>query len=426
MKLLFSRIYIFILTGLCISCGGAPQLPPDPGSITEPDLSAPTIKVYVENSGSMNGYVKGATDFENAVYSYLSDLQLASIGVRADSSFKNVMELNYINSVILQQTSDIKEFIDKLEPSTFKQVGGNLGTSDISDIIGMILEKLNNDEIAVLVSDCIFSPGKRYKAKDNADDYLVAQQIGIKNHIAKEMIENPNLSFVVMRLLSQFDGKYYNKFDDSVIIKDTRPFYIWLIGDSRYLKKVMSLVDYHKIKGSGVQNIYAVSSFVRDINYSILSQPRIGKFSPDKKSPKVSIINAKTENKGGGNMFQLSIGVDFSKLLLEDEYLLDSNNYEISNKSYSLEISKNLNTSSTYTHIIKLILNQPIISKGTVKISLLNKMPQWIDDFNDADGLDIHAAGAMGKTYGLKHLVEGVFDAYAISDNYATITININ
>ncbi len=417
---------------VCVGCGGGPQPPKKVAdSISQSEgMSAPTVKVYVENSGSMNGYVKGATDFENAVYSYLSDLQLADLGVREDSLFKNVMELNYINSVISQQTSDIKEFIDKLEPSTFKQVslnsGGNLGTSDISDIIGKILENLNNNEIAVLVSDCIFSPGKRYKAKDNADDYLVAQQIGIKNHIAKKMLENPNISFVVMRLLSQFDGKYYNKFDDNEYIKDTRPFYIWLIGDSKYLKKVMSTVDYHKIKGSGVQNIYAVSSSVGNVNYSILPQPRIGKFSLDKKSPKTSIIKAKTENKGGSNMFQLSIGVNYSRLLLEDEYLLDYSNYDISNKSYSVEIAKNSNLSSQYSHIIKLTLNQPIISKGTVKISLLSKLPQWIDDCNDADGLNIHAAGAMEKTYGLKYLVEGVFDAYASSDKYATITININ
>lgn len=428
MKLLSVLTNLMAALLLCASCGGGPQPPQksiESKSVSE-DMPAPIIKVYVENSGSMNGYVKGATDFENAVYSYLSDLQLAGLGVRADSSFKNVMELNYINSVILQQTSDIKEFIDKLEPSTFKQVGGNLGTSDISNIIGKILENLNNEEIAVLVSDCIFSPGKKYKVKDNADDYLVAQQIGIKNHIAEAMVNNHNLSFVVMRLLSQFDGKYYNKFDENVYIKDTRPFYIWLIGSSQYLKKVMSTVDYKKIKGSGVQNIYAVSSAIGNINYSILPQPRIGKFAPDKKSPKTSIINAKTENKGGSNMFQLSIGVDYSNLLLEDEYLLDSNNYDISNKSYSLEVTKNSNQSSSYTHIIKLTLNQPIISRGTVKISLLNKMPQWIYDFNDADGLDIHEDGAMKKTYGLKYLIEGVSDAYSASSKYASITININ
>ena len=72
-----------ILSATCalylVGCGGHPAGPnqnvgqPVPKSETK--LTAPTIKVFVENSGSMDGYVKGATDFENAVYSYLSDLQ---------------------------------------------------------------------------------------------------------------------------------------------------------------------------------------------------------------------------------------------------------------------------------------------------------------------------------------------------------------
>ena len=435
-KLTFTVLAFTLI--MCAGCGHPPR-----ETITQPkpqeEMPAPAIKVYIENSGSMNGYVEGATDFENAVYSYLSDLQLANLGTRTreDSlSFKNRMELNFINSCISpQEASDIIEFIKKLEPKVFRddaeKHGGDLGTSDISDIIGKILDNLKDDEIAILVSDCIFSPGKEYKVKDNADDYLVAQQIGIKNHVAKKMAANPNISFVMMRLLSQFNGNYYNKFDDSIGLKNVkRPFYIWLMGDSKYLKKIMNTVDYHKIKGGGVQNIYAISSAVQNLNYGILDQPRIGKFSRDKAASKTSIVNAKTENRGGEPQFQLSIGVDYSNLLLEDEYLLDSMNYNISNDSYSLKVTKNPNKnpnqSSSYTHIIKLTLKQPIISKGIVKISLLNNMPKWIYAFNDEDGSNINADRAMEKTYGLKYLAEGVYDAFAKSDKYATITININ
>ena len=54
------------------SCGGPPAGPDqkmrNDSLQTEVKLPAPTIKVFVENSGSMDGYVKGATDFENAVY----------------------------------------------------------------------------------------------------------------------------------------------------------------------------------------------------------------------------------------------------------------------------------------------------------------------------------------------------------------------
>ena len=68
-----------ILSAACalslVSCGGPPAQPyqnvgqPVPKSETK--LTAPTIKVFVENSGSMDGYVKGATDFENAATALL-------------------------------------------------------------------------------------------------------------------------------------------------------------------------------------------------------------------------------------------------------------------------------------------------------------------------------------------------------------------
>ena len=79
-----------------------------PARAEESRLPAPLIHVYLENSGSMDGYVKGTTDFENAVYSYLSDLQHADLGERSpESPAKNVLELNYINSQVLQQRPDV-------------------------------------------------------------------------------------------------------------------------------------------------------------------------------------------------------------------------------------------------------------------------------------------------------------------------------
>lgn len=101
--------------------------------------------------------------------------------------------------------------------------GGKRGTSDMSNILDTIISQTDDDEVSIFVSDCIFSPGKKYKAKDNADEYIVAQQIGIKNHIVEKLAKNPNFSIVVMRLTSQFNGIYYNKFDDRQPINNDRP-----------------------------------------------------------------------------------------------------------------------------------------------------------------------------------------------------------
>ena len=195
--------FLSILLLIAWNCSGRPVAPSyeNRNEQKKEQLPAPTIKVYVENSGSMDGYVKGVTDFENAVYSYLSDLQHADLGQKDSASHKNRLELNYINSEVLTHKSDVEEFIRKLEPATFKMRGGNRNTSDMSDILDAILKRMGSpNDVSIFISDCIFSPGKRYKPQDNADEYLVAQQIGIRNHLTEYLMDNPDLGVVVMRL----------------------------------------------------------------------------------------------------------------------------------------------------------------------------------------------------------------------------------
>ena len=419
--------FLSILLLIAWNCSGRPVAPSyeNRNEQKKEQLPAPTIKVYVENSGSMDGYVKGVTDFENAVYSYLSDLQHADLGQKDSASHKNRLELNYINSEVLTHKSDVEEFIRKLEPATFKMRGGNRNTSDMSDILDSILKRMESpNDVSIFISDCIFSPGKRYKPQDNA--YLVAQQIGIRNHLTEYLMDNPDLGVVVMRLISQFDGNYYNKFDDPTYIKDKRPFYICLFGNKKQLKRIMNEINKDRIVGSGVQNVFMLSKANGELNYGLLFPQCVGEFIQDKANPKTTVTGAKPEKNGGISQFQLAVGVDYSHYLVGETYLMNANNYSISNKAYTLAISKNSTSNSTYTHVLKLNLNQPIISKGSIKITLLNRLPEWIAQYTDESGLDINAPGAMEKTYGFKYLMQGIYDAYSTGqEKYGSITINI-
>ena len=418
--------FLSILLLIAWNCSGRPVAPSyeNRNEQKKEQLPAPTIKVYVENSGSMDGYVKGVTDFENAVYSYLSDLQHADLGQKDSASHKNRLELNYINSEVLTHKSDVEEFIRKLEPATFKMRGGNRNTSDMSDILDAILKRMESpNDVSIFISDCIFSPGKRYKPQDNADEYLVAQQIGIRNHLTEYLMDNPDLGVVVMRLISQFNGNYYNKFDEPTYIKDNRPFYICLFGHKKQLKRIMNAIDIDRIVGSGVQNIFMLSKPDTEFDYAISRQKG---YSIDMKNPKTTITNTEVTRKGGKTRFQVAINIDFSNCLLDDDYLMDPANYTVSNKAYTLEISKINTQTPAYTHVLKLNLNQPIISKGSIKITLLNKLPEWIKQYTDEDGLDINAPDAMEKTYGFKYLMQGIYDAYSTGqEKYGSITINI-
>ena len=415
------------------SCGGRPQPPipdgtpvtagADPSAIGAPEVDLPkcNVNVYIENSASMDGYVKEVTEFESSLYSYLSDIKLAD--------FCQSLNLNYINSIPIPQPDDVRDFIERLEPDSFKRKGGDRSTTDISNLFQTIMSEQGKDDVAILVSDFVFSPGKdkRTGKPKDADEYLTAQQIGIKTHFVNRLKEDPDYSAVLYRLVSKFDGKYYNKLDNPTQIKAERPFFIWLLGNKGQLQRLTKEVKKEDMKGHGVDHTFCISKMTANTPYGILPMPRIGTFQLDPANVKTSIKNAKMDRRAVDSKFIVSFGVDYSGFLLEDSYLTDPDNYEVNNKAYSIEIGKNTNPSSSYTHIIKLKLDpaQPVISRGNIKVSLLKKSAPWAEQFTDHEGVDINAEGAMQKTFGLKTLVDGVYDAYKADSNYASFTISI-
>jgi len=232
----------------------------------------PTVNVYIENSGSMDGYVKGVTEFEQAIYNYLTDIKI--------SQFSDSLNLFYINSEIIPQGSDISDFIEKLEPTNFKIKGGSRGTTDISNLLKSVLTETSSNEIAILVTDGIFSPGL---GKD-AEQYLVNQQIGIKSNMANYLKRYPNSAVVIYQLLSKFDGWYYNREDSKIKIKEQRPYYIWIIGETDLLNELIRKVPESKFKGSGIQHAFSIMKGPKAVDYAI--KRGSGNFDLDKKRAK--------------------------------------------------------------------------------------------------------------------------------------------
>jgi hypothetical protein len=369
-------------------------------------LTKPTVNVYVENSGSMDGYVKGVTEFEQSVYNYLTDIKI--------SDFTNSFNLFYINSDIIPQGSDISDFIEKLEPSTFSVRGGNRGISDISNVLKSILLETKENEIAILVTDGIFSPGKG----KNAEQYLINQQIGIKNTMAEYLKLYPNTAVVVYQLSSHFDGYYYNREDSQTYIKSQRPFYIWIIGDAKQLDTLYHKVPVSKFKGSGIPNIFSIIYNNKLVNYVV--KIGSGNFDLDKKSPKTTIVNWEKDSKGKSNNAKFSINADFNGFLLDDKYLKDISNYEISNKDFKLSVTNSVRNNFGYTHTLNFTSER--VHKGPVSIKLKTQFPQWIENANDSVGI----SPIPNKTYGVKYQIQGVYEAFTLNnDFYTEIKINI-
>jgi hypothetical protein len=170
-----------------------------------------------------------------------------------------------------------------------------------------------------------------------------------------------------------------------------------------------------------------------EIDYAILNSPKLGSFERDKKSTKTSIYNIKKAPNGahkGNFMFTIGMDLSFFKVLLGNEYLTNTESYarlinKQPNNDYFIEIEHNTNPNTNYTHNMKLTTDK--ISVGELEIILRNQFPQWIYDINDDEGLDIYKNDAINKTFGIRYLAEGIYEAYNFSGSsiYTTMKFNL-
>ena len=384
---------------------------------TEETLSKPIYNIYLENSGSMDGYVKGVTEFEQAVYNFLVDIQ--------NNNLADKMNLYYINSKIILNKPDVADFIQKLEPASFKQKGGVIASTDISNMFKAILEETNNNCVSIFISDCVFSPGK----VDSAQPYLVNQQIGIKRNFALKLDQSNSLTTVILQLSSKFSGDYYNCVNQTIPISAQRPFYIWLIGKHEYIVDIFEKVKKESFKGSGIQNFYCAYNSSKSFDYGILNSPKIGIYNRDKNSPKNKITDAAKSDKGPRKGdFQFSVGVNFKSSLIDDKYIMEADNY-IKPSNYSIEVLKNNIAGTNYTHILK--FTTKTLKTETISIQLRNNLPQWVNELNSDNDIHINTPEQLGKTFGIKYLVEGIYEAYKTKkikekDTFLEINISVN
>ncbi len=372
--------------------------------VAEPTLTAFNVKLYIENSGSMDGYIDGSPDFKNSLHSYMSDIQLSGIT-------ENI-SLHFINSQIINKGNDITKFFTGLNSSAaFRQSGGVRKSTDISFVVQKVLENCASNDVAIIVSDFIFSPGKG----KSASQYLDEQQILLKSVFADYLKKNPQAGVMFLQLTSNFSGTYYNREDAKTKLKDVeRPYYMLIVGNKNALKSLRNNVPETSIKGSGVKNYFITENNFPTPDYAV--QHGSGDFQRSRTNATHAISNAK---KGRDGNLTFSVNVDFSKSLLDESYLLSADNYQLNDKQFSLKVDKN-----GKKFLLK--YSSSVVKKTTLSTKLLKKIPQWISDFDDAEGLDINAA--LNKTYGLKTIIGGITEAFNFKNNsfYTEITIDIN
>lgn len=343
------------------------------------------LKVYVENSGSMDAYMCAGSDLKDAVFDYISDLKCLT------SSYS----LYYINSKVIPFQGDLNSYIKELTPQSFAKAGGDRTNTDLRKIFDTIVKENGPNVVSVFVSDCILD------ISENSVDYLGNCQVSIKNTFNEALSENPNLGVEIIKLESKFDGYWYCGHNKELLQDVKRPYYIWVIGDQRYLAKFNKKVPVEDIIG-GIKEYSAYVNF-QSIPFDITKSMYVAK-------------------RGKINVELL---VDLRGTLQSNDLCKNVSCYKPSNPSQVkiTTVNRITDKNSKYSHVISLEISNPKVLKSETVTFSYPSLAVWVSESDDATGQNVKEN--LDKTTGLMSLIKGVAEAYKNSTDYGTVSFEL-
>jgi len=407
-----------------------------------PDIEAADlkIKIYIENSGSMFGYVKGSTQLKDALQNLLVDLKYIY-------DEENI-ELYFINSKIHKSPikSELTEFAEKLSPYSIKI--GETGSSNLNNIFKQVTSEIGENSISILLSDFIYS----IKGK-NSIALLGEQQALTKDVFLTASKKGQDLTTNVYQFFSDFDGTYYDFNNKPDQLQASRPYYFAVIGGQKNVSSFTAKVGALFRNYSGYSNEYLLTGENFSIeNYSVLTATlNNGRLKPVRKrgtAIQVREIELEESSRSNDNT-EIAIVVDLSDLKITENYKTNRTNYIIENEVFSLKSigvvnekeiqfedgstiiispADLLNIDFSPTHVFVFKANDKTIEN--LNFTLNRNIPNWIFESSLSDDSDLASnTKKQSKTFGLNYLIDGITDAYLQAtkkDQYFNINIPIH
>ena len=389
------------------------------------------INIYIENSGSMNGFINQVSEYQDAIQNMLAWLEF----------YYNVenIKLHYINrSIIYMQKPDNKTLLDfaqyMLSPQQFKS-HGNGASTDLNNIVDMILNQTDNNTISILLSDNIYSisgaqtvPVLLAECKNKTLQAFLNKSKDLQNK------HRQSLSTTIIQLYSQFNGNYWDyqhpTGQASQTLNCKRPYYMCVIGENSLVGTFNNNFDITKM--NGYKNKYVLTD-IGSLNPTcsiLFNTYKIGKF---KKVDNTTIRDAKIDSHR--HLFSFAIAIDLRDIPLSDDEKCNINLYEVSDDYVVDEVLKITNASiapvdknacENCTHIIKISTTNT--TTPSLKLSMKRLIPNWITNSTSENDTHIDKdVNEQSKTFGLSYFVNGIKEAYDKGqDKYFSQSITIN
>lgn len=370
---------------------------------TTVELAAnPAVNIYLETSGSMNGYMDaGKSQFQQAVYDYVSNIK--------NSKLASAINLFYITDKITDKGTDIQTYVNSLTPKGLLGAAGSHATTDLADLLATVLSRTDNNTVSVLVSDCIFSPGN----VSNPSAYLENQKISIRNSVSEYIDANTFLGCCVYQLNSKFKGRYYDYKNRARNIDQDRPFYIWVFGNPAHLANLRNLIPEGKFMGAPVENYWAITNCdIFQPKYGLLqSNPKNGNY----RWSAANSLSGLKKTDDGSFMFTFGADMAWMTVFYGESYVEDLGNYrnlidKETFEEFKARVEKNTVKESPYTHDFH-VISDIMPAKGKLNIVFDGQVPQWIYDSSDTDDSDFGHDNGL-STYGFNYMCDGIYAGF--------------
>lgn len=379
----------------------------------------PAVKFYLERSGSMVPYdsPKGDGAFKAAIMQLLNSLP----GENKDN------RIFIVNDVISPYPGGFDKFLQVNDIFEATKGIGHGGYTDFGAIFTDLISKTTDNEVSILVTDLIYS------TKDMTEtnpEKIFADAQSMTHAVFKTA--SADMSILVIKLHASYNGLYYS-FDSphgGKAYTGPRPYYIIIACKDDVMKRLSKDSDYSaftqfgRLKGYENQFLFCAGSPYHPYYSLLLNHPEIkGRFrisrGQDTQVTKVSELEPDVQT-GDTRML---LAVDLSHMFIDRRYLEDVTNYEVTS-GYGSKIlairpirrgditAAERKYAGNATHLFLLSVKKPS-GHDRMRIALRSRLPQWVYTSSSDDDRDTRSKAFSTTTFGLRYLLEGIYQSYA-------------
>lgn len=381
------------------------------------------INMYLERSGSMTPYdaPQGDGTFKSAIVRMLNNLP----GSNDDN------KIFVVNSTITSYPEGFASFISDNNIFEATKGLGDPSYTDFGTIFETLLNKTGDNELGILVTDMIYST-KKMIGTNPTKVFTEAQ--GMINSVFKDVVKKKSMLIIKMR--GSYNGPYYTFCSPNAgtTYNGHRPYYIIVVGNNDNIARLTkdpeygSFAKFESLPGYQAMYMFNTSDEYRPYYSLLLRNTNIrGRFQPEHGQPKaITRIKGMKADSNSGDM-RMVLAVDLNGMLIAKDYATDISNYRVIadspvkllkimpiNKEDITPAEKKYIGSATHLFVLEA---KDISHKQEVEIRLQNRLPAWVAESSSDDDRDTDAPRFADTTFGLRYLLQGIYDSYERNSN---------